>query len=126
MHNRYKITFKTFRTYFICRIIFYFSLFKFTYKKTVENQVIKKFVWVLLLIFSVYPTIVDIAQEIVGDEYIGLSTIGAYGSQWGYTIVNFTLMYIIGAYIRVQKKIVGGNAKHNVFKIFGGAILLVL
>ena len=33
----------------------------------------------------------------------GLSTIGMYGSQYGYTIINFVLVYFVGAYLRVNK-----------------------
>lgn len=52
-----------------------------------------------IVLFSVYPTIVDVLGEIDGEEIIGLSTIGKYGSQWGYSLVNFLLMYLIGAYL---------------------------
>lgn len=55
---------------------------------------------VLILLFSVYPTLVDIMGEIEGNAVIGLSSIGAYGSQWGYTFVNFAMMYIVGAYLK--------------------------
>ena len=34
---------------------------------------------------------------------MGLNTVSAYGDSWGYTIVNFILMYIIGAYIRLEE-----------------------
>ena len=61
--------------------------------------------YILLLIlsicvFSVYPMLVDILEESTGNTFNGLSTIGMYGSQYGYTIVNFVLIYIIGGYIR--------------------------
>lgn len=58
------------------------------------------FMLLLFGMFSVYPTLVDMFIAISGRDWMGLSTIGMYGSQRGYTIVNFTLMYIIGAYIR--------------------------
>lgn len=61
---------------------------------------LKKFVLLLVLLFSVFATIADVLGELRGSSFIGLSTIGAYGSQWGYSIVNFMLMYIIGAYVR--------------------------
>ena len=61
---------------------------------------IKKFLVILIMTFSVYPTLVDIFSEITENEYMGLSTIGAYGSQYGYTIINFSLMYTIGTIIR--------------------------
>ena len=62
--------------------------------------------------FSIFPTLVDVAGEIMGMELLGLSTIGLYGSQWGYSIVNFILLYILGAYIRM-----GGNAGGDILKI---------
>ncbi len=51
-------------------------------------------------LFSFYPTVVDVLGECCGRQFIGLSTIGMYGSQWGYSIVNFTLMYLIGSYLK--------------------------
>lgn len=56
---------------------------------------------VFILLFSVWPTAVDVMAELKGEQWIGLSTIGMYGSQWGYTIINFMLMYFIGAFIRL-------------------------
>lgn len=60
----------------------------------------KKLLIILIIIFSVYPTFVDIFSEITGKKFDGLSTIGRYGSQYGYTIINFLLMYTIGAFIK--------------------------
>lgn len=60
----------------------------------------KTMILLLLLIFSIYPTIVDVLGEIRGEQFIGLSSIGMYGSQWGYSIVNFMLMYLLGAYLK--------------------------
>ena len=60
----------------------------------------RKFVITVFSLFSVWPMMVDVAQEILGIELMGLSSISMHGSQNGYTIVNFCLMYIIGAYIR--------------------------
>lgn len=52
------------------------------------------------LLFSIWPTIVDVLSEITKKNWGGLNTIGLYGSQWGYSIVNFLLMYIIGALLK--------------------------
>ncbi len=54
----------------------------------------------LLILFSLWPTLADIFNYVTGISWNGLSTIGLYGSQNGYTIVNFALMYMIGAYLR--------------------------
>lgn len=52
-------------------------------------------------VFSIWPTIVDVLKELTLKEWDGLSSIGISGSQNGYTIVNFVLMYCIGAYLRM-------------------------
>lgn len=64
---------------------------------------LKKLIICLLILFSVWPMAVDILEAVLGGKLNGLSTIGLYGSQSGYTIVNFTLMYFVGAYIRVNE-----------------------
>ena len=65
----------------------------------------KKLLIILLIcIFSVYPTMVDLFQEITKTEFNGLSSVGMYGSQYGYTIINFLLCYIVGAYISIYKE----------------------
>ena len=58
------------------------------------------FVLMLTVIFSLWNTCVDFLELLTGREWQGLSTIGIEGSQSGYTIVNFVLMYLIGSYIR--------------------------
>lgn len=50
--------------------------------------------------FSVYPQCVDVFCQLTNHDFYGLSTIGIYGSQWGYNIVNFILLYIVGGYLR--------------------------
>lgn len=57
---------------------------------------------ILLLIFSVWSMSVDVLENIKGTTILGLSSIGMYGSQDGYTIVNFILLYFVGAYIRTN------------------------
>lgn len=56
---------------------------------------------VSLLIFSLWPTLADLIVENTHQEWFGLSTIGAWGSQSGHNIVNFVLLYCLGAYIRI-------------------------
>ena len=54
----------------------------------------------LFTVFSVYATAVDVIKEITGISWIGLSSVGWEGSMAGYSIVNFVLVYILGAYLR--------------------------
>lgn len=60
----------------------------------------KRFILIIFLIFSVWPTIVDLIEEAVGHKLMGLSSIGMYGSQYGYSYINFLLMYCIGAFLK--------------------------
>lgn len=65
-----------------------------------SDMLLQKMLLILLLIFSAWPTLVNFAGEAAGVELQGLSTVGMYGDQEGYTIVNFVLLYIIGAALR--------------------------
>lgn len=42
----------------------------------------------------------DIVREMTGKDFLGSSTVGMWGSQAGYTIVNFIFLYCLGGYIR--------------------------
>lgn len=55
---------------------------------------------IFIAVFAIYPTLVDLLEGITGNNFYGLSSIGMYGSQYGYTIINFMMVYLIGAYIR--------------------------
>lgn len=62
----------------------------------------KKLLIVLIVIFSVWNFLVDFGGSIHGAEIEGLSTVAKAGSQHGYSIVNFVLVYFVGAYIRMN------------------------
>lgn len=67
-----------------------------------------KFIITMYITFSVYPTGVDLLEEILGREFMGLSNIGAWGAQQGFNVLNFILLYFVGAYLRynpISKKI---------------------
>lgn len=86
--------------------------------KSFSNHQRKKMMITVFLIFSVYAIIVDLLSDLKGETIIGLSSIGMFGSQGGYTIVNFALMYMIGAYIRM--------CEDDISKIGRGRIVLYL
>ena len=67
-----------------------------------KQKYIKSFL-ILLLILSVEPTIIDIISKYFGDSYSSLNFIGRYGSQWGYSLTNFILLYICGALLKIGK-----------------------
>lgn len=53
-----------------------------------------------ILLFSVWPCLVDLLGEIRGEAFTGLSTISRTGSSGGFNIMNFILMYLVGSYLR--------------------------
>ncbi len=55
---------------------------------------------VLLILLCLWPTLVDVIGELRGADFTGLSTIGLYGSMRGYSLVNFWVMYVVGAVLR--------------------------
>ena len=84
--------------------------------KKLSKQNFRKMMVTLILLFSVWTILVDIVENIYGSSINGLSTIGIGGSQSGYSIINFILIYVVGAYIRIneihieQKKALTGIA----------------
>lgn len=57
----------------------------------------------LFACFSVYSIIITFYSEVINIKWFGLNPVGAWGSQQGFNIVNFILLYMIGAYIRLIK-----------------------
>ncbi len=74
------------------------------------------------LLFSVEPILVDILISLSGNSLMGLSTIGINGSQAGYTIVNFVLMYAIGGYLRLHSNEIG---KSKLVLFFGVNVVII-
>lgn len=64
----------------------------------------KTLLLILIGLFSVYAIIPDIIQYYYQDDIYGTSTIGLFGSQAGYTIVNFVLVYLIGCYLKDREE----------------------
>ena len=93
-----------------------------------NGKQIKQMLVIIILLFSVWPTIVDVLGEIRGENFIGLSSIGMYGSQWGYSIVNFSMLYIIGAYIRKNEEHISKyyNSKKYLMYLFINMGILVI
>lgn len=67
--------------------------------ETLTKEKFQKLILLLVVLFSVWTIGIDYLESFLNLSLTGASTVGCYGSQSGYTIVNFVLMYIIGAYI---------------------------
>ena len=51
-------------------------------------------------LFAVWPTVLDVIMEATGRSFSGLYTTNTGGSQYGYSLINFILMYLIASYLR--------------------------
>lgn len=83
--------------------VFIISPFINTMLNHLSDRAFKVLIISTVTLFSIYPTLIDVIGELRGAELFGLSSVGMYGSQWGYSIVNFVLMYLIGAYLKREK-----------------------
>ena len=52
------------------------------------------------VLLAVWPTVLDFKFLLTGTVRNGLYTISSNGSQYGYSLLNFSLMYLIGTYLR--------------------------
>ena len=72
--------------------------------KLLNNLSVKQFTQLfilLVIVFSLYATLTDVVNEFRGSVLFGLSPVTAWGNQQGFTIVNFMLLYVVGAYLRL-------------------------
>lgn len=66
-------------------------------KKTLKIMMV-----LLVLLFSLWPTIVDFVASVLGYSFTGLNPLGAFGDGAGYTFVNFLLCWTVGGYLRIR------------------------
>jgi len=67
--------------------------------KNIKKEAYISLLIVMFLMFSVWPTIIDVVAGCFGINTSGINTISNIGSANGYSIVNFVLLYMIGAAI---------------------------
>lgn len=65
--------------------------------KSLSEKGLVRFILIIFMVFSIYPSVIDIIEDVLGNPIVGISPIGRLGSQSGYNIVNFVLVYCIGA-----------------------------
>lgn len=69
----------------------------------ISRKSMKVLVILLVVLFSVQPTMIDLTNAITHANFNYFSVVGYYGSQAGFTIVNFVIMYTIGGVLRSCK-----------------------
>lgn len=58
---------------------------------------------IMLVLFSVETTIVNSLQSLANVQLLGVNTVAMEGDSAGYTITNFVLLYMLGAYLKRQE-----------------------
>lgn len=86
----------------------------------------KILICIIFVLFSIYPMAIDILEGILGQKIYGLYTISSDGSASGYSIVNFILLYIIGAYLRTYRNSQRENQGSGLKRIIIWAILVLI
>lgn len=72
--------------------------------KNMSLKNFKTFILIILFLFGVYPSCSDFFCAKFGLNYMGMSNITIHGNSWGYNLVNFTMMYFLGSYLKVLNK----------------------
>ncbi len=85
-------------------VLFFISPFINIAIRKLSDKHQKLLLILLILFFSVEPSVVDIIGGFLGLNLDHMSFIGLAGSEGGYSIVQFVLMYIIGGVLRQQEK----------------------
>ena len=81
----------------------------------------------VLILFAVWPTGVDFLQGMLDVDLNGFMPISAYGSQSGYTLINFLMMYLLGGYIRRnEERILRVPGWKYLLGFFAGSVVLTL
>lgn len=73
---------------------------------SLSQKAFRRFLLIVLLTFSVYATFTDIIGEMKGGLCKGMSPIGSYGNQYGFNIINFILLYVVGAFVRREYNLI--------------------
>jgi surface polysaccharide O-acyltransferase-like enzyme len=85
---------------FVYAALYIFSPYINLVWKKLDGAGKKRLLALMFIIFSIYPTLLELAKKVSGRSMNGLNPIGLNGSQSGYTIVIFVFMYLIGCSLR--------------------------
>lgn len=81
----------------------------------------------VLFLFSVWPTLVEFLEILLGVNLNGFVPISSFGSNEGYTVVNFLMMYLLGAYIRAnEERLLRVSAGKYLMGFLGGSVILTV
>lgn len=67
--------------------------------KKLDKETYLKMLGVLFVLCSVWPTVLDVVNAKLGLDFSGMNTVALGGASSGYSLINFILIYLIGAAI---------------------------
>lgn len=100
--------------------LYFISVYLNQIFEVLDEKKIRQMIILLVLLFSIWVTLADVLCATTNISWTGLSTVGIDGSQGGYTIVNFVLMYCIGAYLRHTS-----NKTYSMRKLLAGYLITI-
>lgn len=81
-----------------------------------DNKEWKKLLFISMTFLSFLPIASDILTEVTNKQWLGSNTIGHWGGQFGHTLINFVLVYIIGGYLSFTKYVI--VSKRNCYLLY--------
>ena len=72
-----------------------------------DDASLKKMIVVLVILLSVWPTIVDLLEDLANMDLAGANSISSEGGAFGQTLIHFIFVFILGSALKrfnVQKK----------------------
>ena len=88
-------------------VLYVISLYMNEATRYLSEREFRSLIIILIFLFSIWPSMVDVAGDLLGKSIDNLSSVTREGSAYGYNIVHFSVMYLIGSYFRnspVSKK----------------------
>lgn len=85
---------------FICATLYILSPFVNRLIENISKKQYQILLIILLLLFSVYSTLANLFENITQHQWTDIFTVAQNGTDRGFTIVNFMMIYLIGGYLR--------------------------
>lgn len=116
------------RSYYTTLFVVLFIISPYINKLMNEMKIkdLHVFMWVNIIIFSIYSILTKVYSEIVHLDWFGINPIGAWGNQQGFNIVNFILLYTIGGYLRLSGLVEKITRKRIVIVFLVSTLVIIL
>ncbi len=91
-----------------------------------NDKEMNRFILILIIIFSFYSIASKVFCEVIHKDWFGINPVGAWGSMQGFNIVNFSLLYIVGAFIRIKRINSLVSKKKSILCFISSTVIIIL